>query len=348
MTQRTEALLFFRVDANDRIGMGHFMRCLALAQAWKDAGGRAAFLTACDFEPLLSRIHGEGFGVHRLPASPTDRRELDRTLDVLEGARGAWTVLDGYGFDPSYHRAISEAGHPLLIIDDNAHLSAYYVDAVLNQNAHAHSLHYVVRPSTRLLLGTPYVLLRREFLRRRVERPTPRVARRVLVTLGGGGSRTATIKVLEALRGLREKGMEVTVVLGPGERREGKADFGLEGVRSVSALTDPAVMPDLMVWADLAISGAGSTMWELAFMGVPSIVTVLAENQERAAAAWAARGVVRNLGNFTEIAAGAIARHVRELARAPGTRARMAAAGRAGVDGLGVKRVVKTLQALGR
>jgi spore coat polysaccharide biosynthesis predicted glycosyltransferase SpsG len=55
-------------------------------------------------------------------------------------------------------------------------------------------------------------------------------------------------------------------------------------------------MPPLMAWADVAISGAGSTSWELAFMGAPVLSIVLAENQVEVARMLAVHGVGQNLG----------------------------------------------------
>ena len=55
--------LIIRADANSRIGTGHLMRCLALAQAWKDSDGRVIFITACESAGLLQRLCGEGFEV---------------------------------------------------------------------------------------------------------------------------------------------------------------------------------------------------------------------------------------------------------------------------------------------
>jgi spore coat polysaccharide biosynthesis predicted glycosyltransferase SpsG len=109
--------------------------------------------------------------------------------------------------------------------------------------------------------------------------------------------------------------------------------------------SDPSDMPGLLSWAELALSGGGTTLWELAFMGVPTVAFVMAENQAKAVAALESRGLVRSVSQADK--SGELARIVEGLARDRAARQHMSSAGRELVDGMGVKRVLKTLAALG-
>ena len=91
--------------------------------------------------------------------------ELSRTLEIIREERPDWTVLDGYHFDISFHKAVRAEGCRLLVIDDMAHLPVYEADIILNQNYGAEKLDYNIDGSARLMLGTEYVFLRREFTR---------------------------------------------------------------------------------------------------------------------------------------------------------------------------------------
>ena len=59
--------LIIRADASSQIGTGHIMRCIALAQAWRDWGGEVDFVTNCQSDVLRDRLTSEGFDLKVLP-----------------------------------------------------------------------------------------------------------------------------------------------------------------------------------------------------------------------------------------------------------------------------------------
>ena len=112
----------------------------------------------------------------------------------------------------------------------------------------------------------------------------------------------------------------------------------------VRLLGDPHDIPGLMAWADVAISGAGSTCWELAFMGLPAAVLVLADNQRGIAAGLAEYGTAINLGEAAEATDAQIADALCSLLGDRGLRARMSRKGKGLIDGRGAERVAEHLR----
>lgn len=285
--------LFVRADADSRIGTGHVMRCIALAQAWQDRGGRVTFLSHCESQGLRERILSEGFDFHFLEKAYPDLSDLGQTLSLVTAQKSEtdqieprWLVLDGYHFSSEYQKTIHDAGISLLVVDDMNHLPYYHADIILNQNIDAQELRYHCDDHTILLLGTRYVLLRREFLKYLdFQRQIPQHARNILVTLGGADPDNVTLKVIEALKLLKDAEIEVKVIVGPANPHRAILTEALSSTcYPATLLTNPPDIPELMAWADLGICGGGSTCWEFGFMGLPSIVIVLAENQVRLAA----------------------------------------------------------------
>ena len=338
--------LIIRADASTQIGAGHLMRCLALAQAWKDAGGEVTFITACRSEGLLQRLRDEEFDIKLLPSAYPDTADWNITRGILAGHPGGWLVLDGYNFDDAYQQMVKEAGHRLLVIDDMAHLKHYYADILLNQNLHAEQLHYSCEPYTRLLLGTHYVLLRREFLAwKEWHRKIPEVARRVLVTLGGGDPENNTLKVIQALQEVGIPDLEATVVIGASNPHAGVLEQAAkQSCIPIHMVRDAKNMPELIAWADAAVSGGGSTSWELLFMGVPSLFLIVADNQRYIAEYVGNQGFGKNLGLAQNISTESLTEAITSLAKNFNLRATISQKVGQIVDGQGAQRVVSTMQ----
>jgi len=340
--------LIIRADANTQIGIGHLMRCLALAQAWKEMGGEVDFVTTCCHGQLLRRLRKERFSLHPLTRSYPDAQDWHVTQHLLSNSPTAWLVLDGYHFDSTYQRMVKEAGYSLMVIDDMAVLSHYHADIVLNQNPHARKESYGNRePFTHLMLGAQYVLLRREFLKwQGWKREISETAHRILVSLGGGDPDNVTLRVIYALERIRVRDIEVTVVLGSTnphleniQTKVSRLPFVLRLLHSVDD------MAQWMAWADVAISAGGTTCWELAFMGVPSVALVLAENQVKVAESLDKAGVAVNLGWFDQIPECEITEIFTSLINDKERRRRMSLSGQQLIDGFGTSRVVEEIKA---
>jgi UDP-2,4-diacetamido-2,4,6-trideoxy-beta-L-altropyranose hydrolase len=331
--------LLLRFDASDQLGFGHAMRCLALAQAWEDNGGRAISAVTSITPSLESTFEAGGIEVVHLTAQPgslDDAREIAALKDQV-GA--SWVVADGYNFDSSFQQALKKGGACLLLVDDMAHYEHYYADVILNQNLHANERNYVDREGyTRLLLGTRYALIRKEFLRwRKVERSFPKVAKKVLVSLGGGVEKDATLKTMNALRGLPN--LDVLVLGGREADDHPLRRASTEPRSALGVQHDFSGMSEVMAWADMAVTGGGSTCWEAAFMGLPSLLLVLAENQVAVATSLSSTGVAYNLGWHHEVSQSAIGNAVLQISGDVTERRRMSERARELVDGDGASRV---------
>lgn len=322
--------------------MGHFARCLALAQCWRDEVGPVTFLGSLP-ELLRSRLLPEEIEFVDLSRAFPHPSDLQTLLSILPAS--SMVVVDGYHFDEDYLAGLRSGGHGVTFIDDNRHLDRYDVDILLNQNIHAHELGYGAESSVRLL-GPEYALLRREF-RRAARRPRviPDVARNLLVTFGGADPENYTLEVLSAIREVAIEGLACRVVVGPlNAHRPLLEEFcALAGAR-FQLLDDPD-MPEMLHWADLAISASGTSSMEVALMGLPSLMVAIAENQVAAGEALAARGVALWLGEKGEVAGSDLRDSLFELAHTRDQRERMTEAAQGWIDDKGPARVVEALVA---
>ena len=334
--------LVIRADATVQIGTGHLMRCLALSQAWQLDGGQSIFVMASEAPACEARLQSEGMEIVHLSNCPGSDADAIQTADYACHMNASWVVLDGDHFGATYQRIMKESKLRLLVIDDNGHAEHYYADIVLNQNLHGREGMYVNKePYTELLLGTRYVLLRQEFLRRREEKKAPKVANKLLVTLGGSDPNNVTLKVIRALQQGEICDMEITVIVGGSNPHLQELQSAIRDSRLTIRLESNVTnMSALMAWADMAISSASCTSLELAFMGVPTLLLELAPNQHYAAEGLDTARVAINLGRAEHLSSSAIAREIMRLQLAMSKREEMAQRGRQLVDGKGTHRTL--------
>jgi UDP-2,4-diacetamido-2,4,6-trideoxy-beta-L-altropyranose hydrolase len=335
--------LLVRADARIAIGTGHVMRCLALAQAWQDAGGRVCFAMADSTDAIRVRVAGESCDVVEISAEAGTHADALQTIEFAESRQCEWSVVDGYHFGEEYQRALKERGLRVLFLDDYGHAGQYVADLVLNQNISALAALYENRsPQTRLLLGPRYCLLRREFAEwRNWKREVSDLGRRVLVTMGGSDPENVTAWTMDTLTRVAVDGLEAIVVVGGSNPHAEKLErLAAESGMKISVRRNVTNISELMAWADVAISSAGTTCWELCLMALPSLLVDVAANQTALAIEMARRGCLIHVGVPMALSAAELAAQVEGLLRDKNRRLGFSINCRDLVDGRGAQRVI--------
>lgn len=316
------------------------MRCLAVVQRWIEAGGAARL--ACTVVPhsLSDRYAAAGARV--------DRRADWPATDVSNGS-------DVVIVDTPYveTRTLSEiAAHAtfLVTLDDTGNRSHYPGDLLLNQNSHATAELYAGKTTAQVCLGTAWCLLRSEFRPWvRKEKLIPQRIGNLLVMMGGADPHGHSAMLMTAAvdaAGALTSTPEVTLVAGA-------ANANLDTLRrqAAAALTPASVrhdvrdMPALLANADLVVSAAGSTTWELAALGTPMILGAQNDTETGPAEATARHGAAIYLGGLEGLDKATLAAAIVALANDTDRRQRISDAGRSLVDGLGVDRLVALIAA---
>jgi len=340
--------LLVRTDASVAIGTGHVMRCLALAQAWQDAGGRAVFAMAESTPAVRAQLASESVEVVSIEAQSVSPRDARQVGELAHTRKADWVVLDGYHFGVGYQRELRSNGLKLLYLNDDRPSERCVADVVLNQNSNATEDMYVEREAyTRLLLGTRYVLLRREFMAWSRWKRDIACARALLVTMGGSDPDNLTSLALEALSVVKTEGLQATIVAG-GSNLHFES---LQAIRTGAGATiqmqqSVPNMPELMAAADLAVIAAGGTLWELLYMACPVLSFARNPVQRHILEDLHRRGIVQYLGDPRHFEPARLASAIDALAASSERRARMAVQGRQQVDGEGARRVCQLLTGL--
>lgn len=322
--------ILFVCDAGPMVGGGHVMRSLTLARSLAARGAACAFKAAPAVSDILRAF---------APDVPTTEDDAD----------GSVLVFDHYGLQASDHRRIA-AGRPVVVIDDlaNRPLGA---DLVVDPGPARRAADYApwIDARTPLLLGAQHALVRPEFaalreatLRRRNGRDRVEA---VLVSLGLTDVGGVTGAVVERLRALVGEA-RIDVVVGEGAPSLPALIAAAEQDKRVRLHRNSGEMAQLIAGADLGVGAGGSSTWERAVLGLPSILLVLAANQRPAGEAMtradAALVSVAEGGALDPGFDGAVI----QLMRSVELRRRLTLAGAALCDGLGADRVAEAVLAL--
>ncbi len=340
--------VMFRADASAGIGIGHLMRCLSLADELARHGAHCLFACASVTAGVAVRIAAGGHELLMLDtAEGSEQADAAATVAALSERDMDWLVVDHYRLGIEWESYLRPCVGHLAVIDDLAN-KPHHADLLLNQNAGADAASYraLLNADCRLLLGPMHALLRPEFAaaRQRAARPALRDrGLHLVVTMGGTDPRSATVEVLSAIQACAlADGDRITVVLGSSAACIDDAIAMAAASRNtIRIAVDVTDMAGLLSDADIAIAAAGSTLWELCCLGIPTIAVITATNQQPAARALSACGAIL-LVETSELVSSNLPALVSSLLPA-GNRQQMSACADRVTDGLGSLRVATEL-----
>lgn len=319
-------LITFRVDASIHIGTGHVMRCITLADALSKKGADCQFICKLHEGHLIDFIRSKGYVVHALSLTKqtsdafadqlahsrwlgtSQQQDASGCLSILLAQKPSWLVVDHYALDVCWEQQLRPYCGKLMVIDDLAD-RRHFCDILLDQTYDRDANDYtaLVPADCQLLCGTQYALLRPEFAALRpysMQRRVQAQLRRLLITMGGVDKDNVTSQVLIALRASPLPfDCQITVVMGTTAPWLAQVQqLAKDMPWSTHVLIGVNDMAQLMADSDLAIGAAGATSWERCCLGLPTIILVLASNQQHVAQALKQADAARIIPRTQDIA----------------------------------------------
>lgn len=265
--------LFFVTEASHAVGMGHFMRCFALAEEASARGHATHFIM--QEAPPAARTRLAQIGAHWIPAGP-DMRE---TCVKQQLENEDWWVIDGYLFHLGWINCLHRIGR-VLLFDDLCALSAYPFEIILNASPTARQLAYPNKgKQTRLLAGPQWSTIRREF---QDARPlsAPRQGS-IAITMGGSDPYGLTRPVAEMV--LHHcPDLQLKVIMGPASRDDSALTELVSQSGRGQILKDPPNLARILGSTDLVITAAGGSIGELCALRQMAVCLVVSDNQASA------------------------------------------------------------------
>lgn len=341
--------IIIRADGNAKIGAGHLMRCLTVAETI-EVEKRENVLFVCAEEASAKLAMEHGFGAFVLG---TDYRDMLSELPVWEqmkaqnigglGNREVNILVDSYYVSNEYLKELRRYGRVVLLDDMAEDVKA--ADVIVNYNAFAEPEMYAAfpgEPYTVIYTGSQFIPVRPDFVRRMYQ--VKEQVGKVLITTGGGDVDNIAGKILDTIY---EEGVSYQVVTGRFNPHYETLCRYAESHSGVEILHDVKDMAGLMGSCDMAITAGGTTVYELCSIGVPFICFSYAENQEKLVSYIGEQEIALSAGKYHVDASSCLDGMKRGFTRLKGDytlRKECSEREKKVVDGLGAKRIAQLLE----
>jgi len=279
--------IIIRTDASIEIGTGHVMRCLTLAKQLKRHGAEVTFVCRNLEGNSISYLQGQGMHVAILSPVENDvqwKRDAEATIAIIEDMNIEidLIIVDHYDLDNRWESMLRLFTKQIMVIDDLANRS-HDCDLLLDQNYYLNMKERyrgLVPGHCLQMLGPDHVLLRDEFMQA-ASKPRERTGKinNILIFFGGTDPTGETIKTLDAIREINIPRIEINIVVGASNPKRHEIKQVCDGKQNINFYCQVSNMAELMWKADLAIGAGGATTWERCFLGLPTLTTVIADNQ---------------------------------------------------------------------
>lgn len=291
--------IVIRCDGGIDIGLGHIVRCCALADMLS-THFEIHFVVQETEEAVYAYLTSQKYSYSTLPRNKNFDQEADELISLL--GTNDIVVLDGYHFKTNYQQSIKTANHFLIVIDD-LHAWHHVADVIINHADGISASDYDCESYTKLCLGLNYVLLRRPFLKHTRLAKTIDVVRKCLISMGASDIGNITHKFAVALlqiKTVQEIYLLVSHINPHLQELEKLSASYSDRLFLIQNLTAEQLAQKIGE-VDVVICPASSISLETCAIGAGLITGWTAENQRGNLEGLTNYDVCFNLGNFHQI-----------------------------------------------
>ena len=289
--------LFIRVDASPEIGIGHIMRCLTLAQELKNNFDKIIFLTQKNSSDFTETIMKNEFEVIFISAN--NDSDIIKNIVTTNSVNKNFLLIDHYNVDSNFESSLKNTFEKIFVIDDLANRK-HDCDLLIDQNYYRdlnHRYEKLIQNDTITLLGPKYAIIRSEF--RSINKKTIKKnsqIKKILISFGGSDPTNECKKSLDALCSIENNQFEIVAIVGIYNNKFEQLKKLYEKYSNIKIYRHVNDLSLLMLNSDLFIGAGGTTTWERFYMGLPSIVTIISDDQKESIEFLSDMGHVINLG----------------------------------------------------
>lgn len=262
-----DKIIIFTEGGHD-FGYGHVTRCIALYDELKKIGMDPLFVLNGDIE-LENLLENRKFILD------CNWYNENRTHKYL--LNNPYSIVDSYVANESTCNDICKGSKKVLFIDDYQRI-LYPEGIVVNPSIIGDNLDYDYDNKHKYLLGSSYVILRKEF-HEVFDRKINKKIQDIFIMMGGTDTKNLTPEIIKILNTI-SLDFKKHIVLGNGTKNidliMNESDENTKIYQNLNAFA----LKQLMEKCDIAITTAGQTIYELISARLPFVCIKIADNQE--------------------------------------------------------------------
>ena len=331
--------IVIRVDGSQELGLGHIFRCMALADSLK--GCEICFLVREN--PSVETILKQN-DVTYLTRDLNIQQELGLLAAEVKKKQIDAIITDLLVYPDGYLEMLKQT-NAILITFHELEKSFSCSDMDINYNTFIGFDDYQNISSMNTCFGPSYVIIR-DGIRSLKPAELSKEAKTILITMGGSDPNGITLKVAEALEHLSGK-VKIIIHSGPAFKFQTTLSsvFG-KGVDSITVKKNVPELGTLMIDADVAVASGGNIMYELCYLGIPSVIISQNRHQYEFAEELEKKGAVKSVGLSKDVEKSTIRKIVKDVCNSYEWRMMMSENAKNIIDGKGIDRITAKIYQL--
>ncbi len=317
--------VLFKTKGSHEQGIGDVTSSIALAEKFRSQGYDIHFIINNN-KNVIDFVSGCGFKSNLA-------QKVSEIDSIVREVKFDIAILNQLN-TPEIEADIFRRHVKLLVTIEDTGSSARMADLRFN----------VLYPISEAYTDLSFIPLADTFQRKHVlEKRVTNTAGVILIIQGGSDTYGFTPKIIKALYSLPDS-IAVDVIIGPNFSHYAELDQALKSApRAFTIVKDRDDLSDIMLKADLAVSAGGYTLFELACLGIPTIVVCGDTFEEPTAQRMQKEGFGINLGFGKNVTSEEILKSLVKLMNNVDLRRKMSSAGKRLIDGRGATRIAAAI-----
>lgn len=339
---KQKAIALIRVDSNYHVGMGHIMRCVALAHELKRKGLSPLFLVR-DYNAAKAILDGNFMRYICIPRKLTLDNEINYVKVLIKKHRARTLIIDRKSNNDIYGDKFKSEKIFLVRIVDSQRVKNSRTDLTVAAES------YYTDKQDRVMRGMSYVITGKDSFKYNKLSKKIKSVKNIALSFGGGDNSGVFFNVISALEKFSGK-VKINLALGATFSRYSLLGESIEKTKlKIDIFKNVRSMAKFLHNSDIAFISGGATKYEAACVGTPSFIIAQGNTQLKYSERFARQTKAAIcLGRYDQITVGDLQKKIVGIFSNKRLLREMSDAGRIAVDGLGARRVADRIVSCGR